>query len=184
MPLHSVSSCYIFIYQAVQCFHIFLRPFNNYIIFFPQLLLSFRSSSINPFSPISPLIPSAQVPRFLLPGGRHFITSIGSLPSSILWNNIFSKSVISHFVSSCCSEEHVSLYYDVCCTLLTSHEHKWTPGLHYSDDGVFNHITMHISRLTKMYSAVFLLPKCDNASKQIYRYCLLLLDFVHRVTDI
>ena len=41
------------------------------------------------FSPISPLIPSAQVslglPRFLLPGGRHFITSFGNLPSSILW---------------------------------------------------------------------------------------------------
>jgi hypothetical protein len=39
------------------------------------LLLSFQSSSINPFSPISPLIPSAQaslgLPRFLLPGGRH-----------------------------------------------------------------------------------------------------------------
>ena len=80
---------YLFIYQAVQCFHMFLRPFNNYIIFFLQLLLSFQSSSINPFSPISPLIPSAQVslglPRFLLPGGRHFITSFGSLPSSILW---------------------------------------------------------------------------------------------------
>jgi hypothetical protein len=63
----------------VQCFHIFLRPFNNYeyIIFFLQLLLSFQSSSINPFSPISPLTPSAQVslglPRFLLHGGRHFI---------------------------------------------------------------------------------------------------------------
>jgi hypothetical protein len=35
------------------------------------LLPSFQSSSINPFSPISPLIPSVQVslglPRFLLP---------------------------------------------------------------------------------------------------------------------
>ena len=49
------------------------------IIFFLHLSLSFQSSSINPFSPNSPLIPSAQValglPRFLLPGG---------LPSSIL----------------------------------------------------------------------------------------------------
>ena len=57
------------------------------IIFFLQLPLSFQSSSINPFSSISPLIPSAQVslglPRFLLPGGLHFITSFGSLPSSI-----------------------------------------------------------------------------------------------------
>ena len=74
----------LFIQQVVQCFHIFLCPFNNYIIFFLQLLLSFFHSSINPFSPISLLIPSAQVslglPRFLLPGGRHFITSFGSLP--------------------------------------------------------------------------------------------------------
>ena len=73
----------------MQCFHIFLRPFGNYSIFFLQLLLSCQSSSINPFSPISPLIPSAQVrlglPRFLLPGGRHFITPFGNLPSSILW---------------------------------------------------------------------------------------------------
>jgi hypothetical protein len=46
------------------------------------------SDFINPFSPISPLIPSGQVsfglPRFLLPGGHHFITSFGNLPSSIL----------------------------------------------------------------------------------------------------
>jgi len=60
----------------------------NYSIFFVQLLLSFQSSSINPFSTISPLIPPAQVrlglPRFLLPGGRHFITSFSNLPSSIL----------------------------------------------------------------------------------------------------
>jgi len=80
---------YLFIYQALQYFHIVLRPFNNYIIFFLQLLLSFQSSSINPISPISPLNPSAQLslglPRFLLPGGRHFITSLGNLPSSILW---------------------------------------------------------------------------------------------------
>ena len=66
-----------------------MRPFDNYIIFFLQLPLSFQSSSINPFSPINPLIPSAQVslglPRFLLPGGLHFKTSFGNLPSSILW---------------------------------------------------------------------------------------------------
>jgi hypothetical protein len=75
--------------QAVQCFHIFLRPFNNYIIFFLQLFLSFQSSSINLFPPISPLIPYVQVslglPRFLLPGGRHFTTSFGNFLSSILW---------------------------------------------------------------------------------------------------
>ena len=39
-------------------------------------------------SPISPLILFAQVrlgvPHFLLPGGHHFITSFGNLPSSIL----------------------------------------------------------------------------------------------------
>jgi hypothetical protein len=52
---------YLFIQQVVQCFHIFLPPFDNYIIFFLHLLLSFQSSSINPFSSISPLIPSAQV---------------------------------------------------------------------------------------------------------------------------
>ena len=80
---------YLFIQQTVQCFHIFLRPSDNYVIFFLQLLLSFHSFSINPFSPINPLIPSAQVslglPRFLLPGGRYFITSFGNLPYSILW---------------------------------------------------------------------------------------------------
>ena len=67
----------------------FPAPIYNYIIFFLQLLLSFQSSSINPFSPISPLIHSAQLslglPRFLLPSGRHFVTSFGNLPSSILW---------------------------------------------------------------------------------------------------
>jgi len=79
----------IIYYQVVKYFHIFLRLFNNYIIFFLQLLLSFQSSSINPFSPTSPLIPCVQVslglPRFLLPGGRHFVTSFGSLPSAIHW---------------------------------------------------------------------------------------------------
>ena len=74
---------FVIIQQVVQCFHIFLRPFDNYSIFFLQLLLSFPSSSINSFSPISLLIPSAQVslglPRFLLSGGRHFITSLHKL---------------------------------------------------------------------------------------------------------
>ena len=70
---------YGFIYLAVcKCFHIFLRPCSNYIIFFLHLLLSVQSSSISPFSPIIPVIPSAQVslgqPRFLLPDGRHFST--------------------------------------------------------------------------------------------------------------
>jgi hypothetical protein len=78
----------IIIQHAVQSVHIFLRQFINYIIFFLQLCLPFQSSSTNPFSPISPLIPSAQVslglPRFVLPGGRHFITSSGNLPPSIL----------------------------------------------------------------------------------------------------
>jgi len=85
----SWSPSFIIIKQVLQCFYIFLRAFDNYIIFFPQLPLSFQSSSINPFSPISPLIPSAQVslglPHFLLPGGLHFITSFGNIPSSILW---------------------------------------------------------------------------------------------------
>jgi hypothetical protein len=52
-------------------------PIDSYNILFLQLFLPFQSSSINPFSPISPLIPSAQVslglPRFLLPGGRHIL---------------------------------------------------------------------------------------------------------------
>ena len=77
----------LFIQQAVRRFYIFLRPFDNYIIFLLQLPLPFQSSSINPFSSISPLISSAQVslglPCFLLPGGLHFITFFGSLPSSI-----------------------------------------------------------------------------------------------------
>jgi len=44
----TATSIYLSIWQTVHCFHIFLRPFNNYIIFFLQLLLSFQSSSINP----------------------------------------------------------------------------------------------------------------------------------------
>ena len=67
----------------------FLRPCSNYIIFFLHLLLSVQSSSISPFSPIIPLIPSAQVrlglPRFLLPDGPHLGNFFGSLPSPILW---------------------------------------------------------------------------------------------------
>jgi hypothetical protein len=79
---------YIIIQQVEKCVHIFLLPFINYVIFFLQLCLSFHSSSTNPFSPISPPICSTHVslglPRFLLLGGRHFITSFGNLPSSIL----------------------------------------------------------------------------------------------------
>jgi hypothetical protein len=59
-----------------------IKQFDHYIIFLLQLFLSFQSSSIDPFSPIIPLIPSAQVslglPRLLLPSGRHFITSFGN----------------------------------------------------------------------------------------------------------
>ena len=51
-----------------------------------------------PFPPISPLIPSAQVslgpPRFLLPGGLHFITSFGNLPSPILWTCPYHRSCL------------------------------------------------------------------------------------------
>ena len=91
LPLSKTSYLNLFniiiIQQVVRRFYIFLRPFDNYIIFFFHLSLSFQSSSINPFSSISPLISSAQVslglPRFLLPGGLHFITFFGSLPSSI-----------------------------------------------------------------------------------------------------
>jgi hypothetical protein len=56
-----------------------LRPFRLYAIFLLQLFLSAQSSSCNPFSPIIPLIPSAQVSYgmllFLLPDGRHSTTS-------------------------------------------------------------------------------------------------------------
>jgi len=45
-----------------------------------------HSSLLTPFSPISSQIPSAQLalglPRFLLLGGPHFVTSFGSLPLS------------------------------------------------------------------------------------------------------
>ena len=79
----------IFIYLAV-CTMLPHLPAPNYSMFL-QLFLSFQSSSINSFSPISPLIPSAQLrlclPRFLLPGGRHFITSFGNLPYSTLWTS-------------------------------------------------------------------------------------------------
>ena len=79
---HALSCPALFIYLAG--FYIFLRPFDNYIIFFFHLSLSFQSSSINPFSSISPLISSARVslglPRFLLPGGLHFITFLAVSP--------------------------------------------------------------------------------------------------------
>jgi hypothetical protein len=52
---------YYYYLAGCTMFHIFLRPFDNYNIFFLQLPMSFQSSSINPFSPISPLITSAQV---------------------------------------------------------------------------------------------------------------------------
>jgi hypothetical protein len=90
-----LGHCYVVFYYYLAGCTMFphlpapIKQFDNYIIFFLQLFLSFQSSYINPFSPISPLIPSAQVslglPRFLLPDGRHFITSFGNLPSSILW---------------------------------------------------------------------------------------------------
>jgi cytosine/uracil/thiamine/allantoin permease len=52
--------------QVVQCVNDFLCPFINYIFFFLQLCLLFQSSSTNPFSPISPLIPSFQLSLGLL----------------------------------------------------------------------------------------------------------------------
>lgn len=66
-----------------------------------------------------------------------FIVSL-SKNETFFSNNysIFFKSVVSHFVSSGCSEERSSFYFDIRCTLVTSHEHEWTPGLHCSDDGV------------------------------------------------
>jgi hypothetical protein len=66
--------------------------------------MSFQSSYINPFSPISPLISSAQVslglPRFLHPGGRHFITSFGNLPSSTLWKWLHHWMKIMYYIST------------------------------------------------------------------------------------
>ena len=84
------SFIYLFIYLAGCSMFLHLpAPIWQLSYLFFHLSLSFQSSSINPFSPNSPLIPSAQValglPRFLLPGGLHFITFFGSLPSSILW---------------------------------------------------------------------------------------------------
>ena len=101
------TEIYLFIYQAFQCFHIFLRPFNNYIFFFLQLLLSFHSSSINPFSPIGLLIPSAQVslglPRekiiYLLKyNPEHFGVWCRSIANSDQGNNILSTEldVLTH----------------------------------------------------------------------------------------
>ena len=116
----------------MQCFHIFLRPCSNYIIFFLHLLLSVQSPSISPFSPIIPLIPSAQVnldlPRFLLPDGRHFSTFFWyspllhfldmSVPLKLFGFNVFLKrschvhflfnNVVSNFVlpkiKYCCEQ--------------------------------------------------------------------------------
>jgi hypothetical protein len=74
----------IIIQQAVQSVHILLLPFIYYTIFPLKLCLSINYSSNKPFSPISPLIPFAQVslgfPRWLLPAGRLFIACFGNLP--------------------------------------------------------------------------------------------------------
>ena len=67
-----------------SCAHLTVILSSSSICFFHSGLLP-----LIPFSPISPLIPSAQVslglPRFLLPGGHHFITSFGNFPPFILW---------------------------------------------------------------------------------------------------
>ena len=79
------STLFIYYYYLAGCttFLHLPAPIWQLIIFF-HLSLSFQSSSINPVSPISPLIPSAQVslglPRFLLPGGLHFITFFWQSP--------------------------------------------------------------------------------------------------------
>ena len=70
-------------------------------IIFLQLLLSFQSSSINLFSPISSLIPSAQLrlglPRFLLPGGCRFITSFGNMLDAYPYPNPIPVYTVSLF---------------------------------------------------------------------------------------
>ena len=118
-----------------QCFHIFLRPFDNYIIFFFQLPLSFQSSSINPFSPISPLIPSVQLslglPRFLLPGGRHFIISFGNLPSSILWTYPYHWScfVLISSKRPCCT--HFLFNNSIANLVLPGNSSRASPEVHF-----------------------------------------------------
>ena len=89
LPLQNIcnllSSRYMVLSTFIYLFSSFfdvsissMRPFDNYLIFFFHMSKSFQSSSINPFSPIDPLILSAQVvlglPHYLLPGGIHFIT--------------------------------------------------------------------------------------------------------------
>ena len=95
--------CYLEILGKEHCpILIYLFIYSPGCIMFPHLpppILQLSSSSIFlcnssllpliTFPPISPLIPSDHVslglPRFLLPGGLHFITSFGNLPYSILW---------------------------------------------------------------------------------------------------
>ena len=70
-------------HPIVQSFVLYLTTLSVFshlsaLIWQLYYLLPPVNSSINPFSPISPLIPSSQVslglPCFLLPSGRHFIT--------------------------------------------------------------------------------------------------------------
>ena len=64
------------------------------------LLWVVRRQTVNPFSPISLLIPSAQVtlglPRFLLLGGLHFITCFGNPPLPFLFISLISIVISSH----------------------------------------------------------------------------------------
>jgi hypothetical protein len=100
----------VIIYQVVHCFHNFLRPFDNYILFFLQLFLSFQPSSINPFSPINPLIPFVQVslglPRFLLPGGRN-ILRLRNVPEKHI--HAVKNTTICQIVSQC-NKQHYVIY--------------------------------------------------------------------------
>ena len=81
---------YIYIFSRLfdvstsSCAHLtIILSFSSVCLCHSNLLLLIH------FPTNSPLIPSAQaalgLPRFLLPGGLHFITFFGSLPSSILW---------------------------------------------------------------------------------------------------
>ena len=87
-----ISSCVLLIYLFSRLFDVSTSSCAHLTIILSSSSIYLWHSSLLPlipFPPNSPLIPSAQValglPRFLLPGGLHFITFFGSLPSSILW---------------------------------------------------------------------------------------------------
>ena len=109
-----------------KLYNVFTSSCANLTIILCSSSSYFCHSSLLP----SHLIPSAQgslgLPRFLLPGGRDFITSFGNLPSSSLWTWPY------HW--SCCPICNTSQIADMSVKLATKKPSKYV--WHYRDDNL------------------------------------------------